>query len=103
MCAIPIPNNQGTRKYGKNVELLSSGKPEWIEDLRKYKMRERKPSSESSNYTEPDSDLHSLNGTKKHHTKSQTLRLPAGTAESSATLLNCQPLSLLLLFISFTA
>jgi hypothetical protein len=46
-CAIAIPNTN-TRKYGKNVQLLSSGKPEWIEDLRKHKARERKPSSESS-------------------------------------------------------
>lgn len=98
MCAIPIPNNQTSRKYGKNVELLSSGKPEWIEDLRKYKMRERKP-SEFSNYTEPDNDLHLFNGTKKHHMKSQTLRLPTGETESSATLLKCQPLIALLLLI----
>jgi hypothetical protein len=47
-CTIPLPN-QNNRKYGKNVQLLSSGKPEWIEDLRKHKQRERKPTSGASN------------------------------------------------------
>lgn len=47
MCNVEIPNTNN-RKYGKNVELLSSGKPEWIENLRKHSMRERKPSSSAS-------------------------------------------------------
>ncbi|KAI6189526.1 Nidogen-2 [Aphelenchoides bicaudatus] len=54
-----------------------------------------------SNYTEPDGDLYSLNGTKKQLMKSQTLRLPAGSTESASCPTYSQPLLFsLFLFIS---
>ncbi|KAI6186933.1 Nidogen-2 [Aphelenchoides besseyi] len=95
MCAVPIPN-VSARKYGKNVQLLSSGKAEWIQDLIQHKQRGRDRSFDSKglnmeyngNYTEPDDGLtHLVNGSDIHSKlhQSRTLRLPAGsTAEESS-------------------
>ncbi|KAI6198389.1 Nidogen-2 [Aphelenchoides fujianensis] len=91
MCAIPIPN-VSTRKYGKNVQLLSSGKAEWIEDLKRHKQRDRNRSGgggtggfdPSGNFTEPDDGLMNVANGSDAHTKlfqSRTLRLPAGSTE----------------------
>jgi len=43
-CELPIPSTKS--KYGKNVRLVSSGQPEWIEELKRRKTKtsaERKP------------------------------------------------------------
>ncbi|CAD5226143.1 unnamed protein product [Bursaphelenchus okinawaensis] len=70
-------NTSSTPKFGKNVKLISSGQPEWIEELKKnYK-------KQSGNYTvEEDSGTSEANGTSPLRSKT-TIRQLKGTDENA--------------------
>ncbi|KAI6213887.1 Nidogen-2 [Aphelenchoides besseyi] len=110
LCAVPIPN-VNARKYGKNVQLLSSGKAEWIQDLIQHKQRDRDRTFDSKslnsleyngNYTEPDDGLTHLGNGSDIHSKlhqSRTLRLPAGSTAEESSAPGSQPFQRLLIAI----
>uniref|UniRef100_A0A915D911 EGF-like domain-containing protein n=1 Tax=Ditylenchus dipsaci TaxID=166011 RepID=A0A915D911_9BILA len=83
-CAIEIPQDPNIRKYGTSVQLLSSGKVEWIEEMQKSGPTEQAMSNpKSRNHVNITADITN----REEHSNNATSVISSGgaTRRSSST------------------